>query len=522
MIITKALMYNARNIPEKLAVLDEGYSCTYGELASRTAKLKEALKGSGIKKGDKVGILLLNTYRYVELIYAITAIGAIAVPLNTRLSRRELEYIVKDSEMISLFFHSEYLHHIPDLEKAAKGHLESIVVSDANEEFGYTNYEEFIANESIAELTYDDLCEDDIACIFYTGGTTGPAVGVMLSHRNQVSNFYHTTTKFNYNEWSNYLHAGPMFHLADCGKTIGVTWGGGTHSFLKTFTVEGFLEAVQTYRPTVISLVPTMINMVMNDPNFKNYDVNSIKKINYGSSAMSSDLFKRVTSAFPDVEFYQSYGMTEASPVLTILEPEDHIISEDKKAQKRLLSVGKAIPGVEVRVVDNEGVDVAVGEIGEVIARGPNIMKGYWKSPEKTANTIINGWYHSGDMALKDEDHYIYIVDRKKDMIITGGENVYSIEVENVLSNHPSVLEAAVIGIPDSKWGEAIKAIIVVRDTHELTESEIIEFSKSLLANYKVPKSVYFMEELPKNGAGKILKRELREKYWKNYELNVN
>ncbi|PIC64899.1 fatty-acid--CoA ligase [Sporosarcina sp. P13] len=522
MIITKALIYNAKNIPERLAILDEGYSFTYGELASRTAKLKEALKDLGIKKGDKVGIFLLNTFRYVELFYAITAIGAIAVPLNTRLSRRELEYIVKDSEMECLFFHSEYLQHIPSLEKAAKSNLKSIFVSDVNEQSEYTHYEELIKNRSITELTYDDISEDDIACIFYTGGTTGPAVGVMLSHRNQVSNFYHTTTKFNYNEWSNYLHAAPMFHLADFGKTIGVTWGGGTHSFIKTFTVKGFLEVVQTFKPTVISLVPTMINMVMNDPDFKNYDVSSIKKINYGSSAMSPDLFKRVMNAFPDVEFYQSYGMTEASPVLTMLEPEDHLVSEDKKAQKRLSSVGKSVPGVEVRVVDDTGNDVAPGEVGEVIARGPNIMKGYWNSPEKTKNTIIDGWYHSGDMALIDEDHYIYIVDRKKDMIITGGENVYSIEVENVLTSHPSVLEAAVIGIPDSKWGEAIKAVIVVRDTHELTESEIIEFSKSLLANYKVPKSVDFVEALPKSGAGKILKRELREKYWENYKLNVN
>ncbi|ARD47951.1 long-chain-fatty-acid--CoA ligase [Sporosarcina sp. P33] len=521
MIITKSLMYNAKHIPERLAILDEGYSCTYGELANRTAQLKEALKGLGVTKGDKVGIFLLNTFRYVELIYAITAIGAIAVPLNTRLSRRELAYIVGDSEMSVLFFHPEYLEHIPALEQAAKNQLKSIIVSD-DETSGYASYEELIADESASELTYDEINEDDIACIFYTGGTTGPATGVMLSHRNQVSNYYHTTTKFNYNEWTNYLHAAPMFHLADCGKTIGVTWGGGTHSFLKTFTVKGFLEAVQTYRPTVISLVPTMINMVMNDPDFTQYDVSSIQKINYGSSAMSPDLIKKVRAAFPGVAFYQSYGMTEASPVLTILEPEDHVVSEDAKAQRRLSSVGKGIPGVEVRVVDDEGADVAVGEIGEVIARGPNIMKGYWNAPEKTANTIKDGWYHSGDMAMMDEDHYVYIVDRKKDMIITGGENVYSIEVENVLSSHPAVLEAAVIGIPDSKWGEAIKAVVVVRDTHELTEAEMIEYSKPLLANYKVPKSVDFMEALPKNGAGKILKRELREKYWKDCKLNVN
>jgi len=260
--------------------------------------------------------------------------------------------------------------------------------------------------------------------------------------------------------------------------------------------------------------VPTMLNMVLNEPDFESYDVSSIKTLSYGASPMPVELLKKVVRAFPGVNLFQAYGMTEASPVLTVLGPQDHVIDGDEKKERRLASAGKNVQGVEIRLVDADGKDVRVGQVGEVIARGPNIMKGYWKLPEETAASLQGNWYYTGDMATIDEDNYIYIVDRKKDMIISGGVNIYSIEIENTIYTHPDVMEATVIGVPDMKWGEKVKAFVVKKQGSQLSEQVLTDFLRNTLAGFKVPKSIEFMDELPKNGAGKILKRSLRERLW--------
>lgn len=517
MIITKGLMYNAKHNPNNLAIIDGNKQYSYQEFAERTAKLKESLKTRGIEKGDSVGILMYNNFRYLELFYAITAIGAIAVPLNTKLSLKELEYIMKDSELKMLFLHNEFLQYIPYFQENISEIKEYILAEDEERDsVEVTHYERMINNENVTELTFDNVNEDDVAFLMYTGGTTGKSKGVMLSHRNLMQNYFHGLIAqyllFN----SSLLYSSPLYHLGGCGRVIALTSQGKTHCFLRKFTPKAFLETVQNYKITDASLVPTMINMVLNDKEFEKYDVSSLKTLSYGASSMPVELLKKVMKALPGVKLFQAYGMTETSPILTVLGPQDHVVNGDVKQERRLASAGQSVQGVEVRVVDAEGNDVGENQVGEVIARGLNIMKGYWKKPEETASALRNGWYYTGDMGILDEDNYIYIIDRKKDMIISGGVNIYSVEVENVIYAHPDVIEAAVIGVPDQKWGEAVKAIVVKRQNSQLTDGDLKDFIRDSLASFKVPKSIEFIDELPKTAAGKILKRSLREKFSEN------
>ncbi|MCU6598962.1 long-chain-fatty-acid--CoA ligase [Peribacillus frigoritolerans] len=524
MILTKGLIRNANLTPFKTAILEDEHCYTYGQLAERTAKLKNALKGMGVKKGDRVGLLMQNSFRYIEIFYATTAMGAIVVPLNYRLALEELEYVINDSGLKALFLHQEFLTLIPHLQEKTPSVKNFILAENEGIESNIISYEHLIAKENAKaqDLEYDEVNEEDVAGIFYTGGTTGRAKGVMLTHRNMISNYYQSSVTSFLDSNTNYLHIAPMFHLADGASTVNVTMVGGTHSIAKAFTPRAFLEAVGKYKVTSVTLVPTMINMVLQEPEFDKYDLGSLKRMTYGASPMPLALLKKAIGVFPQVQFLQAFGMTEASPALTILSFEDHLLFATENNQEKLRSCGRAIIGVELKIIDENGNPVVAGQIGEVIAKGPNIMKGYWNMPEETASVIKNGWYHTGDMARIDDEQYIYIVDRKKDMIITGGENVYSPEVENVLFKHADVVEAVVIGVPDDKWGEAVTAIVVKKMGSTITEKEIIDFTRTSLANYKVPKSVVFTDELPKSAAGKILKRNLRDQYWKEISQKVN
>jgi long-chain acyl-CoA synthetase len=301
----------------------------------------------------------------------------------------------------------------------------------------------------------------------------------------------------------------------------GNTANGSLHTFLKAFDAGAILKLIQKERVTSTVLVPAMINFVLNQPDIGEHDLSSLKRIIYGASPMPLQLLKEGIKVF-GCDFVQGYGMTEASPLLTVLYPEDHHTEGSEKLTKRLLSCGREIIGVEVRVVDDDGHDVRPGEVGEIIARGPNIMQGYWKKEAETRAVLQKGWYFSGDMGTVDEDNYIFLVDRKKDMIISGGENIYSTEVENAIYTHPAVFEAAVIGVPDEKWGEAVKGIVALKPGADATAAEIIRHCRGQIADYKVPKSIDFISELPKSGAGKVLKRNLREKYWKGHARRIS
>lgn len=524
--MTKGLMGSAKNKANKLAIVDGNHRYTYGEFADRVSQLKKGIKELGVEKGDRVGILMLNSFRYLELFYAVTAIGAVVVPLNVRLSVPELTFVLNDAGAKVLFLHREFLPILTQLKEQVESLQHYILAEDkgieGEGEGGTLAYEELLHDQTPEPLRPDNITEEDIAGLFYTGGTTGRSKGVMLSHKNLVSNAYHASILLQYSEETSYLHAGPMFHLADGASTFAVTLVGGTHVHIRMFHPKGVLEVLERDRPNSCLLVPTMLNMLVNYPEFDQFDTSSLTKILYGASPMPVEVLKTAAKKMPQLQFFQAYGMTEASPILTILPAKYHVIGGSEKDERRLTSCGQSVIGVEVRCVDPEGRDVPPGEVGEIIARGPNIMKGYWNLPEETAAALRDGWYYSGDLATVDEDNFYYIVDRKKDMIITGGENVYSVEVENVLYTHPGILEAAVIGVPDEKWGEVVKAVVVKKPGKDVSEEDILNLCKQYLANYKVPKSIQFVDELPKSGAGKILKRHIRDQYWKGQKRKVN
>lgn len=520
MLITTGFLNTVQNRSHHPAILDEDVRMTYAEFGERVKRLAGSMQEMGIQKGDRIGLLMLNSFRFLEIYYASFLLGAIVVPLNTRLSGPEISFILNDAGVKTLFFHKEFVplinqlrQELPEIEHLILA--EDVQRPDTNAIF----YEKLVSRQS--SLRLPGLSEDDLAGIFYTGGTTGLPKGVMLTHKNLVMNAYHVALTTGYRSDDIYLHAAPMFHAADGASTFAITIVGGTHAHLRAFEPKRVLETIQREKVTSMLLVPTMINMLVNHPEIGNYQVSSLKKLLYGASPIPAEVLKKAM-AILDCEFFQAYGMTEASPCLVMLRPEHHVVNGDDKAAKRLASCGQPLFNVELKIVGPEGNQVPCGTVGEIVARGPNIMKGYWKRPEETAAVLRDGWYRTGDMGMMDEDRFVYIVDRKKDMIITGGENVYSVEVENVLYQHPAVLEAAVIGIPDEKWGEAVTAIVVLQQGHVTTAREIIAHCREQLAAYKVPKSVEFVETLPKSGAGKILKRTLRDRYWQGRNRKVN
>ncbi|MBA4496262.1 class I adenylate-forming enzyme family protein [Paenactinomyces guangxiensis] len=524
MILTKGLQISAKNHARQMAIVGGDIRLTYQQFADRVSQLKQALLHQGIGKGDPVALLLFNDFRYLELFYAVTAIGAIVIPLNTRLTLPEVIELLQDSEPKALFFHREFSGWVQQIARKILS-LQSFVLAEKNKEEGpdYVRlYEDLISEWQPQPLTFDRVEPDDVAGLFYTGGTTGRSKGVMLTHANLVSNAYHAAIMFRFDQGTRYLHAGPMFHLADGACTFAVTLVGGTHYHLRTFHPQAFLKLVDQEKPNAVLLVPTMVNMLVNEPALNQYDPKSIQTLIYGGSPMPVEVLKKVKSVWPHAQFIQGYGMTEASPLVTMLLGKDHIIGGTEKEEKRLSSAGQAIVGVQVKIVDPDGNETKIGEVGELIVQGPNVMKGYWNRPEETAAALRGGWYYTGDMAYRDEDHYFYVVDRKKDMIVTGGENVYSVEVEQSLYTHPDVREAVVIGVPDPVWGEVVKAIVVKKEKSSLTGKNLIDYARQRLAGFKVPKSVDFVTELPKSGAGKILKRKLREPYWESYDKRVN
>jgi long-chain acyl-CoA synthetase len=491
---------------------------TYKEIYNRALRLAGGLKKLGIGKGMRVGVLMFNNYRWYDLYYGLAAAGCILVPLNYRLANPEIEYQINDSGCKMIIFDPEFTKVVDDI----NGNLRTV------EHYVYTGPE----SPFKGAIPYDTLLEadpfeadvraDDLFGIYYTGGTTGLAKGVMLTHKNILANAFQLCVHINLTGDHLAMHAAPMFHLADGAANFAITLAGGSHVSVKAFEPLAVLKTIEEYKVTCALLVPTMINMLINHPDVGKYDLSSMRLIWYGASPIAPEVLQRAMDIFK-CDFCQLYGMTEAGPILTVLLPKDHIVdSNDPKSVKKLMSAGRQIIGVQLRVVDKSGKDVKPGEVGEVIAKGDNIMVGYWGKPVETEEVLTkDGWYWTRDLAEIDENGYIYIVDRAKDMIISGGENIYSIEVESVLYKHPAVLEAAVIGCPDEKWGEAVKACVVLKPGMKATESEIIDFCKKRIASYKCPKSVDFLDALPKSGAGKIMKRELREKYWKGRPRRV-
>lgn len=523
MILNRVLRRAVRYFPNHTATIFDGQRQTYNQLGRRVQSLARALNKLGVQSGDHVAIYLLNSSQFLETVYACFELGAVVVPLNTRLAADELVFIINDAEC-KAFITDNYLQPLAAAFKSRLAGIEHFLAIGGGN--GFDDYESLLAehaNDNSPLPPESDASDEKLAGLFYTSGTTGLPKGVMLSHRNLWLNALHTLATRAPEPNLNFLHAAPMFHLATFPAVINVTTNGGAHTILQKFDLKTLMELIERERVTSTVLVPTMINFLINHPDFSRHDFSSLHRITYGASPMPVELLKHAMSLLPAVEFTQGYGQSESSPLLTALMPEDHITDGDEKRIRRLASCGRPVSGVEVEIMKDDSSFALPGEVGEVVARGPNVMMGYWKRPEETAATLRGGWLHTGDMAVTDKDGYIYLVDRKKDMIISGGENVYSTEVENVVYQHPAVSEAAVIGVPDEKWGEIVAAIITVKPGASLTESELIEFCAARLADYKVPKRVELREgELPKSGTGKILKKELREPYWQGHNRRIN
>ncbi len=488
---------------------------SWGGVAERIARLAGGLAGLGVGRGDRVAILALNSDRYWEAMYAIPGLGAIMVPLNTRLAPPEIAFMLADSGAKALVVDDAFAA-IPGQLAGQMGDVATVVhLGEGATPAGMVGWESLLGE---APAGFGDAGDDDVAGIFYTGGTTGRSKGVMLTHRNLVANAAMIIPAAGYRFDSVYIHAGPMFHLADAASTFAITVVAGTHVFIPRFDPVDMLGEMQRCGVTNALLVPTMVNATANHPDIGKYDISALRMIPYGASPMPDAVLRRAKETMPGVRFLHVYGMTEAAPLVTAMDrhqPEP----EGQRAQ----SCGRPTLLVDVRIADADDREVPRGTVGEVQVRGPNIMKGYWNLPDATAAALRGGWYHSGDGGMMDEDGYVYIVDRFKDMIISGGENIYSAEVESAISTLDGVAEVAVIGIPDEKWGEAVHAVVVPRAGREITADAVIAHSRALIAAYKCPRSVEIRSEsLPLSGAGKVLKTVLREPFWRGRTKQVS
>jgi long-chain acyl-CoA synthetase len=518
------LIYHRLFMPAHEANADrEGYvdgpvRHTFGEHAERVFKLCDALGKLGISRSDRFAVMALNSHQFEELWHASFLGAGVINPLNLRLAPKELAYILSDSGSEVAFVD---MHFAPLLAAARAADpscpIRTVVLIGGGDVPHDLSYEDLIS--SAEAKVPSEPHETDPAVLMYTGGTTGLPKGVLLTNRAEMLNLYHVLMVLHLGRDDVGLAQTPMFHAASVSGLLGVPAVGGKLVIMGMFDPGGVMTLIEAEQVTQTVMVPTMLGMMMNHPEYKPERLASMRKLTYGASPMPTALLNRALTDMPDVEWTQGYGMTECCAVLTILRAPDHVIGGDK-----LASAGQPVPGVTLCVRDDEGNTLPAGSIGEVHARGGHFMNEYWKKPESTAEVFTDdGWYATGDAGYLDADGYLFLVDRVKDMIVTGGENVYCAEVESVISVHPSVAQVAVIGIPDDKWGEAVHAIVVLHPDTAATGEELIALARESIAGFKVPKSVEFRAEpLPLSGAMKVLKRELRAPYWDGKERLVN
>ncbi|MGH3723223.1 MAG: long-chain-fatty-acid--CoA ligase [Mycobacterium sp.] len=504
MYLTQSLHRAVQQSPEAIATICGERVRTFASSADRIARLAGGLRQLGVQQGDRVGILALNSDRYHEYLYAVPWLGAVLNPVNIRWSATEIIYSLRDSDTTVLLVDDTHAAMIAPI-RAGFPELRTIIyIGDGQPPPNTVSYEQLLA-------TADPIADSrtggsELLGIFYTGGTTGTPKGVMLSHQNLLTSALGALASGQYiSTRGRLLHVAPMFHLAGIAAWTAGNLVGSAHIFQPRFVPSEALHAIQAYRITDIILVPTMIQMLIDEPDVDTYQLDTLRCLAYGASVISEAVLERARTVFPSAAFTQAYGMTELAPVATILLPEDH----DDTVLRR--AAGRAAPHTEVRIVNDDGTEVPRGSVGEVAVRGNNVMLGYWNRPEDTAAAVRDGWMHTGDGGYMDDAGYVFIVDRIKDMIITGGENVYSAEVENAIAQHQAVASVAVIGVPDERWGESVHAVVVLRAGRHADEGELRDHCRNLIAGYKVPSTIAFTDVLPMSAAGKILKRQLRE-----------
>ncbi len=491
-----------------------GTTTSYGEHASRVLRLANAMRQElGVQPGDRVAVMSLNSQQFEELYHAGMLGAAVLNPLNLRFAPRELTHVLSDSATKVVFVDVWFAGVIDSVREAAG--VQKVVLIGGGDVPHDVAYEDLItAGEEVVPAEPE---EEDACLLMYTGGTTGLPKGVLLTQRNLMLTAYHIGISVRIEREDVYLVQVPMFHAASMAAIVAMPTSGGALVTVPVFDAGGVMKACEDHGCTNTIMVPTMLAMTFAHPDYTPERMRSLQRLTYGASPMPRPVLDRLRTDQPQLELYQGYGMTESAALVSILMPEDHLREE------KLASAGRPVQGTVVQIQDEHGDPVPVGQVGEVCLRGGQFMREYWRRPEETAEAFRDGWYHSGDAGRLDDEGFLYLVDRTKDMIVTGGENVYSTEVEQAVASHPSVAQVAVIGVPHDLYGEAVHAIVVLKPDAAATEAELVEHCRGLIAGYKVPKSVSFRDEaLPLSGAMKVLKRELRSPYWEGRERGVN
>jgi fatty-acyl-CoA synthase len=509
------LRYAEQQFPGKIAAVCGEQQFTYSQLAERVRRLAGALRARDVKPGDRVAFLSLNCHRLLEAYYGVLEAGAVLLPLNVRLAPAELAYILNDAGVKVLFLESEFLDSVDSFRRNLA--VEQFFQLDSTPQASWLsaqNYDDILADATPYRADVMDFDENSLAELFYTSGTSASPKGVMLTHRNVYLHALSVALTFRTNVASVQLHTIPLFHANGWGTAHSITFMGGKHVMLQRFTCDEVFRLIERERVGSLSLVPIMATALVHSPERKKYDLSSLEWISIGGAASSPTLIEQVEKDL-GCPCYAGYGLTESAPVLSTARPKPGSALEGEPRYMAQAMTGYAIPGVELRVVDFNGVDVPRDgqTMGEVLARSDGVMQGYWQQPAATADALRGDWLHTGDMAVMQPDGTILIVDRKKDIIISGGENISSLEVEKALLAHPGVYEAAVISVADDKWGEVPKGLVVPKPGSNPTEADLIEFCRSRIAHYKCPRSIEFVENLPKTATGKVLKKGLRQQF---------
>jgi len=515
------LRYAVQQFPKRTAVVCGKQRFTYSQFAERVSKLAGSLRKAGVQTGDRVAFLSTNCHRLLEAYYGVIEAGAVLLPLNIRLAPQEIAYILKDAGARILFLQSHFLELVESFRSKLTS-IKNFYSLDAVAERDWLsapNYETLLTAAPPYGADIMQVDENSLAELFYTSGTSAEPKGVMLTHRNIYLHALNAGLALNTDQEAVELHTIPLFHANGWGVAHFLTLLGGKHVMIQKFDPPEVFRLMETERVNYCSLVPAMATALVNCPERQKYDLSSLKRISIGGAASSPTLVREVEEKL-GCTCFSGYGLTETSPVLSLSPMKPGLRWEAEQRFAGQAMTGYAIPGVELRVVDENDQDVPHDgqSMGEIVTRTDGVMEGYWQQPEATGEALQGGWFHTGDMATWNEDGYILIVDRKKDIIVSGGENVSSLEVEKVLLSHPAVLEVAVLPVPHLTWGEVPKALVVLKANARADEMELIEHCRSRLAHYKCPRSVEFLECLPRTGTGKVLKRDLRKKYWQGQE----
>jgi long-chain acyl-CoA synthetase len=481
------------------AVVCQDNRRTYAALVSRCRRLAGALRAQGLVPGDRVGVIGLNSDRYLELYLGVPAAGFVLVPVNSRLAPAEMRAILADAGVSVLFADADY---------PGAADVKQVLTMPGD-------YEDLIAAAAEAVLG-QEVAENDLAALFYTSGTTGAAKGAMHTHRSLVSSALHFMATWPFDRQTRWMVASPMFHTGGIIGTLATVWAGGTHVIMPRFDPDLAVDLIEREAVTHTLLVPTMLAAAANAQLARPRDVSSLRYLSHGASPISAETLRRARQAFPQAELLHVYGTTEATPITTLL-PHEELILDTPLVR----SCGQPATGVQVRIIDDQGQDVPPGAVGEILVRSASVMAGYWQKPQATVEVMRGNWYVTGDLGYRDDESYLYLVDRAKDMIVSGGENIYSTEVEDALASHPAVEEVAVFGVPDPRWGESVYAVVYAEQP--VSSEELVAHCRERIAGFKVPRCIELRTEpLPKSAAGKILKRQLREPHWAGQHTHVS